>query len=103
MYAPRQLVSSVAYHTGAEYEAEERGLGHELAAFDRPDQDLLDALTFADLTVGPTGEPISVSARLDEILERYPADHPVHWAVSRSRDYLEGCVARALARLPQPM
>lgn len=101
--APVEIVSLVAYHTGAEYEADERGLADTLADFDRPDQDLLDALTLADLSVGPTGERVSPSARLDEILERYPADHPVHRAVSRSRGYLEGCVERALARLTQPM
>lgn len=101
--APEQLVSLVAYHTGAEYEADERGLEQELASFKRPVQDQLDALTLADLSVGPTGELLSPSVRLDEILQRYPADHPVHMAVSNSRGYLEGCVARAQARLSQPM
>lgn len=101
--APPQIVSLIAYHTGAEYEADERGLAHELAAFDRPDQDLLDVLTLADLSAGPSGERVSPEARLEEIFERYPTDHAVHRAVLRSRSYLEECVARAGDREPQPM
>ena len=52
--APHDLVSLVAFHTGAEFEAEERGLTGKLAQFDRPPQELLDALILADLTSGPT-------------------------------------------------
>ena len=89
------VVSLVAFHTGAEYEAEERGLAHELAAVPRPEQRLLDALILSDLSVSPTGEPVAVSARLDEIVARYPAGHPVHRAVLRSRAYLEACCERA--------
>jgi len=89
------VVSLVAFHTGAEYEAEERGLAHELAAVPRPEQGLLDALILSDLTVSPTGELVAVSARLDEIVARYPADDPVHRSVLRSRPYLEACCGRA--------
>ena len=89
------VVSLVAFHTGAEYEAEERGLARELAAVPRPEQGLLDALILSDLTVSPTGEPVAVSARLDEIVARYPAGDPVHRAVLRSRAYLEACCERA--------
>ncbi|WP_211283983.1 hypothetical protein [Phycicoccus duodecadis] len=89
------VVSLVAFHTGAEYEAEERGLARELAAIPRPEQGLLDALILADLTVSPTGELVAVSARLDEIVARYPGGDPVHRAVLRSRAYLEACCERA--------
>lgn len=89
------VVSLVAFHTGAEYEAEERGLARELAAVPRPEQALLDLLILCDLTVSPTGEPMAVSARLDEIVTRYPAGDPVHRAVLRSRVYLEACCERA--------
>ncbi len=89
------VVSLVAFHTGAEYEAEERGLARELAALPRPEQGLLDALILADLSVSPTGEPVAVSTRLDEIVARYPGDDPVHRAVLRSRAYLEACCERA--------
>jgi len=89
------VVSLVAFHTGAEYEAEERGLARELASVPRPEQALLDPLILCDLTVSPTGEPVGVTARLDEIVTRYPAGDPVHRAVLRSRVYLEACCERA--------
>ena len=54
------VISLVAFHTGAEFEAEERGLARELATVPRPDQGLLDALILCDLTVSPTGEPVAV-------------------------------------------
>src|SRR4051794_39931463 len=39
---PELVVCLVAHHTGAEVEAEERGLSGELAEFDRPPEPLLD-------------------------------------------------------------
>jgi hypothetical protein len=89
------VVSLVAYHTGAEYEAEERGLHEELAVFDRPPQHELDLLILADLTSSPVGEPVSVDARLAEIRDRYPPGDPVHEAISQAADYLRACAARA--------
>lgn len=89
-----EVVGLVANHSGAEYEAEERGLAGELAKFTRPDQRSLDALTYADMTVGPDGRRVTVDARIAEILERYSVADPVHRAVSRSANYLRECVAR---------
>jgi hypothetical protein len=94
-WAP-SIVSLVAYHTGAEYEAAERGLTRDLDAFERPSQDELDLLTWADLTSSPSGERVSVDARLAEILNRYPPRDPVHIAVARASDYLRACAARGL-------
>jgi len=99
---PQEIVSLVAFHTGAEFEADERGLMHHLTQFDRPPQPDLDALILADLTSGPSGENMSVEERLDEIFTRYEPQHPVHRAVTRSRGYLEACCQRALA-VCQPM
>ena len=93
--ADPMVVSLVAFHTGAEYEAEERGLERELEFVPRPEQVLLDALILCDLTVSPTGKPVSVTARLDEIVARYPEGDPVHRAVLRSRGYREACCERA--------
>jgi hypothetical protein len=50
-----RLASLVAYHSGARFEAEERGLVEELAEFEPEDRPLLDALTYADMTTGPAG------------------------------------------------
>lgn len=89
------VLSLVAFHTGAEFEAEERGLLESLNYFDRPPQELLDALILCDLTVSPNGEDVAVPLRIDEILSRYPRLHPVHRAVRRSSGYLKSCCQRA--------
>ncbi len=81
---PELVVSLVAYHTGAVFEAEQRGLADELAAFAEPPSELLDVVTFADLTTGPDGAEMSVTQRLSEILVRYPEYSPVHRAVTAS-------------------
>ncbi|WP_020522427.1 HD domain-containing protein [Catelliglobosispora koreensis] len=86
-FLPR-LVALVAHHTGARFEAAERGLIRELDAFDREEGPVPDALTTADLTVGPTGQPLDVSARIEEILVRYPHGTAVHRAISRARSSL---------------
>ena len=50
--APEGVVALVAFHFAGE--AEERGLGVELARFPAPDQDQLDVLTFIDMSTSPT-------------------------------------------------
>lgn len=97
--APSQLVSLVAYHTGAAFEAEERGLTDGLGRFARPNERDLDLLTFVDLTTGPTGQRVNVRERLDEIIERYSEDDPVYRAVKRSRSSLIESCERAVAVL----
>ena len=91
---PDSVVSLVAYHTGAETEAAERGLSDALARFDRPDPVMLDVLTFSDLTVGPEGENVDVESRITEILSRYPDAHPVNRAVARSSPALLAAAQR---------
>ncbi|WNB85483.1 HD domain-containing protein [Cellulomonas sp. ATA003] len=96
----RDLVTSlVAHHSGATFEAEERGLVVELREFALPPQDLLDVLNLVDMTTSPTGERVSVDDRLSEILSRYEASDPVSRAVSRSGPVLRVSAARAAARL----
>lgn len=101
--ASAEVVSLVAFHTGAEYEAEERGLVEQLTKFDRPQQDLLDQLILADLVTDPSGRRMTVCERLEEIWSRYEPRHPVHRAVTRSRSYLEECALRAAGRTGYPM
>jgi putative nucleotidyltransferase with HDIG domain len=66
------VVSLVAYHTGAVFEARERGLLDALAEFPEPPQLLLDVLTCADMTTGPDGSRVRAEDRVSEILARYP-------------------------------
>jgi HD domain len=102
-----RLASLVAYHSGARFEAEERGLVDALAEFEPEDGPLLDALTYADMTTGPAGQRVELEERIAEILERYPPDEPVHRAVRRSHPALQEAVDRTRARLAavagQPM
>jgi len=96
---PELVVSLVAHHTGAEFEATGRGLGAELAVFGPPPQDLLDVVTFADLTTGPDGATVTVDKRLREILQRYPDGHVVHEAIEQSSPSLRVVADRMQARL----
>jgi hypothetical protein len=91
---PELVVCLVAHHTGAEVEAEERGLSQELAEFDRPPEPLLDLVTTADLTISPDGGEVDASQRLAEIVHRYPTDDPVYRAVTRSGPSLLAAVER---------
>ncbi|MFF2432588.1 HD domain-containing protein [Streptomyces mirabilis] len=62
--APDRLVRLAAHHSGAVYEAEQRGLTTELAAYEREDSPLLDALIYADMTTGPAGQSFDFDRRL---------------------------------------
>jgi len=97
--APEGVVALVAYHSAAQFEAEERGLGDVLARFPEPDPDQSDVLTLIDMSTSPMGGRISVQERLAEILERYPDEDRVHRAVSRSCSHLEESASRAAERL----
>ena len=88
------VVSLVAYHTGAVFEARERGLLDALAEFPEPPQLLLDVLTCADMTTGPDGSRVRAEDRVSEILARYPENSAVHRAIERSAPTLLAAVAR---------
>jgi hypothetical protein len=67
----------------------------------------MDALTFADMTTGPAGQPMTLDERIDEIRRRYPPDDPVHRAMVRARPLLQAAIDRTRRRLErgpaQPM
>ena len=100
--APDEVVGLVAHHTGAGFEAEERGLVDALAAMPLPDMASLDALTLVDLVAAPNGSITTPEARIAEILRRYDASDPVHRAVIRSRDDLIAAAERARVRMGLP-
>jgi len=77
----------VAHHTGAVFEAEERGLsGPLLAEFPFHDglTEQMTAVTYCDLTTGPRGERLCPDERIAEIFSRYRPDSPVYRAVQKS-------------------
>lgn len=96
---PDGIVNLVAHHSGARFEAKQRGLADELAEFSCPDGPLLDALALADLTTGPSGEPLTYDERIAEILRRYPEDNPVHKAWLEAEPVLRKSVGRVEVRL----
>jgi putative nucleotidyltransferase with HDIG domain len=91
---PAAVVSLVAYHTGAVFEARERGLFDALAEIPEPSALLLDVLTCADMTTGPDGSPVGAEDRVSEILSRYAEDDPVHRAIELAAPSLLAAVAR---------
>lgn len=93
------VVNLVAHHSGARFEAEQRGMADQLAEFPVRETALLDALVTADLTVGPSGERVSYDERISEILSRYPASDPVHRAWLIAAPVMRAAVERTQNRL----
>jgi hypothetical protein len=94
-----RLASLVAYHSGARFEAANRGFTERLAAFSEEQSAVADALTYCDLTTGPNGERITVASRLNEIKTRYGPASLVTQAINAATDTLAAAVARTEARM----
>lgn len=100
--APERLCRLVAHHTASPIEAAARGLQGDLMSEFPPEvSPTADALTYADMTTGPDGRPLSAIERLLEILTRYPPDHVVHESISHARSDLMATVERVDARLAE--
>ncbi len=92
-----RLCCLVAHHTGAVFEAEERGLADELIdEFPRQREELTDALIYCDMTTGPDGRRLSVEERLSDIYRRYGPDDIVSRSIARAAPTLTAA-ARAIA------
>lgn len=66
-----RLACLVAHHTGAGVEAEELGLGNELAEFAQEHSLVAKLLTYCDLITAPNGSRVCAEERLAEIIQRY--------------------------------
>jgi hypothetical protein len=95
--AEERIAGLVAHHSGAQVEAELRGLRAELAEFPDERSDTTAALTYCDMLTGPVGEPVSLEERIADVERRYGADHVVPRSLrlarpelARSIDYVEG-------------
>ena len=88
----KRLASLVAYHSEAEYEARLRGLTEELNSIPHEHSIIADALTYCDMTTGPTGGHVSFEERTADIFERYGEAHIVHQAVLRATPALTEAV-----------
>ncbi|MBO0731499.1 MAG: HD domain-containing protein [Acidimicrobiaceae bacterium] len=94
-----RLSCLVAHHSASRFEAHLRGVGHLLSAFDLEESATSDALTYCDVTTGPTGELVTPEERWAEIIDRYGEDNVVAVALRQARPSLEVAVARTQARL----
>ncbi|WP_322781021.1 HD domain-containing protein [Frankia sp. Cas4] len=98
--APMRLAALVAHHSEARLLAQPRGLLDALDEFPREDGSVTDALAYADMTAGPTGEIMSVARRFADIRERHADEPPDLFAARRRREpQLLAATARAARRL----
>jgi len=101
-HAEGLLCRLVAHHSCAQVEADERGLGADLAReFAPAPGHLADALIYCDMTTGPDGQRLHVDQRLSEILARYGPDDVVNRAITRSAPLLAAAAARVTRQLNQ--
>lgn len=91
----------VAHHTGAIFEADALGLADPMRAFRDERSVVSDALTYSDLTTGPTGERLTVARRLNEIESRYGAESLVVRALKSAYECLLASVERTELRLSE--
>lgn len=90
----RALACLTAHHSNSAIEAGYRGLLPQLAEFEVPPQQLLAALTFCDMTSGPTGARVTFDDRIAEILQRYGREHVVGQSIITGEPTLRAAVER---------
>ena len=93
----------VAHHTSSPWEASELGLISALSEFVVTQPELVDAITYCDLSAGPTGVEVDPVKRLDEVLARYGEGHVVYRAVTAARPHLLAMCARVEVRLAEAL
>jgi hypothetical protein len=96
---PELVCGLVAHHSGSRFVAQARGLDNALADFDYREDPLSDALTTADQTIGPYGQPMTVSERIDDMLSRHGEHSPNAQAHPRRGPYLFQAAHRTASRL----
>ena len=95
-----RLARLVAHHSEARFEIRLRGFGEELATYKREESWVSDALTYCDLTTGPTGLPMTFEDRVAEVEQRY-GDGEILDALRQATPYLVGAIERTKDRLRQ--
>jgi hypothetical protein len=97
---PRRIAALVAHHSGARFVAAVVDLTGLLGVFEQEESAVSDALTYADQTVGPWGEPVSVDERLAEMLTRHGPGSPSAQANPLRAAYIRAAAARVERALP---
>jgi HD domain len=93
-----RLARLVAHHSEARFEIRLRGFGEELTSYKREESWVSDALTYCDLTTGPTGLPMAFEDRVAEVEQRY-GDGEIVEALRQATPYLVGAIERTEDRL----
>jgi putative nucleotidyltransferase with HDIG domain len=71
---PIRLCALVAHHSGARFVAPWHRLEVQLNAFACEESAVADALTYADQTAGPHGQPLPIRHRIADMLRRHGPD-----------------------------
>jgi HD superfamily phosphodiesterase len=88
-----RLACLVAHHSEARFELTLRGYGDELAQYPREQSRVADALTFCDLTTGPSGQTMTLGERVAEVAQRYGGGDIVD-ALRQAQPHLAAAMAR---------
>jgi hypothetical protein len=96
------IVCLVAFHTGADTEAEIRDLVDQLYQFSPlRDRRLHDVITYADLTTDAKGRPTTVEARFEDIRARHGAGSVTAQWLLEAKPFLERSISRVEALLEE--
>src|SRR5262249_49316796 len=68
---PLRICALVAHHSGARFVAQVNGQSVALGEFECEKSPVADALTWADQTTGPIGQPMDLEDRLADMLRRH--------------------------------
>ena len=96
-----RIVALVAHHSGARFVPVERGFAAMMAEFPFEDSPVSDALTYADQTMGPYGQPMTVPYRINEAISRHGPDSPNALARVDRVPYLLAVAERVEHRLSE--
>ncbi|MEU7524875.1 HD domain-containing protein [Saccharothrix sp. NPDC042600] len=94
-----RVCALVAHHSFAALEAELRGLSEELGEWSDERTSVRDALWWADMTTGPSGEAMEVHDRMREIENRYGSGSLIANFIREAGPELIGAVERTEALL----
>ena len=97
-WSPR-LCALVAHHSGARFMARPLGLHAALHCYPDERSPVTDALVYADQTVGVRGEPLSIDARLADMLRRHGPGSTQAAVYLVRAPYLRAAAARVERRL----
>lgn len=96
------LCQLVLWHTASWHEGRLRGLlDTAVTRFGPPDTNSIEVavLTASDLLTGPTGQPLTIDERVDDIKNRYSSESVVARALTKAETDMRCCVKRALAQV----